>query len=54
LAQATKPEKLDKIYATIMANPIRDRRKKADGPTPVRQASHAPAHDTPFDDSIPF
>lgn len=54
LSQATKPEKLDKIYATIMANPIRDRRKKADGPAPSRQAQPAASREAPFDDDIPF
>lgn len=54
LAQATKPEKLEKIYTTIMANPIRDRRKNA-GKAGNSQAI-AP-HAAPLDDSldsIPF
>ncbi|HYC01594.1 MAG TPA: hypothetical protein VEC57_20855 [Candidatus Limnocylindrales bacterium] len=53
LAQATKPEKLDKIVATILANPIKDRRKKLDGPNSLAVAPHAAPLDDSLD-SIPF
>jgi hypothetical protein len=49
LAQATKPEKLEKIAATILANPIKDRRKKANG---GMQASAVAPHAAPLDDSL--
>jgi hypothetical protein len=54
LAQATKPEKLEKIAATILANPIKDRRKKHDLPAPTPRASTAHQESHPFDDDIPF
>lgn len=56
LAQATKPEKLEKILATIMSNPIKDRRKKTDSGAPAlaRQSAPVKADTAPFDDDIPF
>lgn len=56
LGGATKAEKLEKILATIMSNPIRDRREQAArykaAPTVAAAASVLPGED--YDDSIPF
>lgn len=55
LGGATKAEKLEKIVATIMSNPIRDRRKKKEGGRPVSTAaSPKTAESQDFDDDIPF
>lgn len=55
LDQKTKPEKLENIVRMVMANPVRDTRKRGAGAS--RQSDHpnAPGNDAPpFDDSIPF
>lgn len=56
LDQKTKAEKIDNVVRMIMANPIRDTRKRGTG-APPRQSSHPnqPGQEAPpFDDDIPF
>lgn len=54
LDQKTKAEKIDSVVKLIMANPIRDTRKRG-GPSRTSDHPNAPGNSTaPFDDDIPF
>lgn len=55
LDKKTKGDKLEKIVAMVLANPVRDNRQKPSGTRQVANgsASQKPDHD-PFDDDIPF
>lgn len=54
LDQKTKPEKLENIVRMVMANPVRDTRKRGNG-TRTTDHPNAPGNNAaPFDDDIPF
>lgn len=56
LDQKTKPEKLENIVRMVMANPVRDTRKRQPGRPQQQSQSHSspPAGDGGWDDDIPF
>jgi len=56
LDQKTKAEKLENVVRMIMANPVRDTRKRSGGPSRSSDHPNAPGNNgAPFDDSdIPF
>jgi hypothetical protein len=55
LDQKTKPEKLENIVRMIMANPVRDTRKRNAGASPRQSHPNQPGQEAPpFDDDIPF
>lgn len=54
LDQKTKPEKLENIVRMVMANPVRDTRKR-NGGTQRQSHPNQPGNEAPpFDDDIPF
>lgn len=55
LDQKTKPEKLENIVRMVMANPVRDTRKRGGGTRNTDSHPNAPGNSAaPFDDDIPF
>lgn len=55
LDQKTKAEKLENIVRVVMANPVRDTRKRGTGAPPRQSHPNQPGNEAPpFDDDIPF
>lgn len=54
LDQKTKPEKLERIVQMVMANPVRDTRKRQPGRPQPQSQSHSSPPPSDWDDDIPF